>query len=167
MTKIELAATIGRWISEKGVLVTHTQEQVKAKIEWVTNSMKEAFDWENSVTGAGVRESQGPIRFRATILAKCAFYFYLKEVFVARAGINPKCNSSELGLCSSSSESEVDINDNADAAKGGSDILGKSDDNDFPYEVGKGGSSATTPPVSRKKSSTDAHEAPRCLLDSS
>ena len=96
MTKIELVATIGRWISEKGVLVTHTQEQVKAKIEWVTNSMKEAFDWENSVTGAGVRESQGPIRFRATILSKCSFYFYLKEVFVARAGIKPKCNSSEL-----------------------------------------------------------------------
>ena len=77
-------------------------------------------------------------------------------MFVARAGIKPKCNSSELGLCSSSSESEVDIDDNANAAKGGSDILGKSDDNDFLYEVEKDGSSVTPPPVSRKKSSTEA-----------
>ena len=70
--------------------------------------MRQSFDWENSVTGAGIRDRDGATTFKQTIIDKCPFYFYLKDLFADRAGFKPLATN--LNLFSSDEDNlNVDI----------------------------------------------------------
>ena len=96
MTKIQLCSILSQWLVDQGVKMKHTQEQVKNKIEWIERCMRQSFDWENSVTGAGIRDRDGATTFKQTIIDKCPFYFYLKDLFADRAGFKPLATSLNL-----------------------------------------------------------------------
>lgn len=56
----------------------------------------QAHDFETCKTGAGIREREGYTSFREKMIAKCPFYYDLKDVFCARSGVCPKVTSKDL-----------------------------------------------------------------------
>ena len=70
VTKLELAANIGKFIFGKGVKVEHTAKQVKAKIEWIEGAMRSAYDFTTSQTGEGIKENEGYENFAAKVTMK-------------------------------------------------------------------------------------------------
>ena len=104
MTKIQLCAIISQWLVDQGVLKTHIQDQVKSKLGHIERSMRQQFDWETSVTGAGILEADGEMTFRQTIIERCYYYFDLKDVFADRAGFVPSVTNKTNLLFSSDEE---------------------------------------------------------------
>ena len=75
-----------------------TPKQVENQVAYIQTLMKESHDFETSVTGAGIQESDGVASFRELMLEKCSFYYDLKDVFVSRAGFSPTCTSGGLSV---------------------------------------------------------------------
>lgn len=105
-TKQEMATKIGKHIHSKGVRVKRTGEQVRSKIVWIEASMRQAFDFENSATGAGIELKDGVSSFKEAVMKHAPFYYDLKDVFTARASVQPKALSTNIGY-DSSSDSDV------------------------------------------------------------
>ena len=96
VSKLNICANIAQWIFKQGVKKEHNAEQVRAKISHIEARMKSSYDWENSVTGAGVLDNKGEISFRQTITDKNPYYFDLKDVFMSRSSMKPKCTTKDL-----------------------------------------------------------------------
>ncbi len=73
VTKLELAANIGKFIFGKGVKVERTAEQVKSKIEWIEGAMRSAYDFTTSQTGEGIKENEGYENFAAKVTMKLCY----------------------------------------------------------------------------------------------
>jgi hypothetical protein len=59
VTKLELAANIGKYIFGKGVKVECTAKQMKSKIEWIEGAMRTTHDFTTTQTGEGIKENGG------------------------------------------------------------------------------------------------------------
>ena len=70
VTKLELAANIGKYIFGKGVKVEHTAKKVQSKIEWIEGAMRTAYDFTTSQIGEGIEENEGQENVAAKVAMK-------------------------------------------------------------------------------------------------
>ena len=105
--KSQYALQIAALINAENVKVNRTAKDVINKIQYLEKSFKSAWDYANSVTGAGVREDD-PETFEAKLEEKCYYYTDLLPIMGDRSGNNPGINSD---LLDNSSEDEEELED--------------------------------------------------------
>jgi hypothetical protein len=65
-------------------------KQVLDKISRIETSFKEAYEFANSKTGAGVQDEQGEETFKDLVLKKCPYYFSLLDIMADKASTQPR-----------------------------------------------------------------------------
>lgn len=151
----EMATKIGNHIHSKGVKVKRTGERVRSKIVWIEASMRQAFDFENSATGAGIESKDGVSSFKEAVMKHAPFYYDLKDVFTARSSVQPKALSTNIGY-DLSSDSDVNESSGSISISSGEDDeavdLGDSSDGDGnSFKTPKKNKSSSKKQSSKKK----------------
>ncbi|KAL7463808.1 hypothetical protein ACHAXS_004163 [Conticribra weissflogii] len=85
LTKTEIATNLAKMLNDSGVKVRRTTQTVRCKIENIESQMRLAFDWESSVTGAGLKERDPQGSFHESLLQKCKYFDVLDDTFRDRA----------------------------------------------------------------------------------
>lgn len=101
--KKQVATDIAKTINDAGVLVPRDDRQVRNKIQHLERQFREAFDFANTETGAGLLEKDVGA-FDDAVLQKCPNYFDLLEIFSDRASSKPKATNLDISLASSDSD---------------------------------------------------------------
>ena len=107
---------IAQVINDAGVLVKRDDKQVRNKIQHLERQFREAYDFANTETGAGLlREDQ--VVFDDAVMQKCSNYYDLLDIFSDRASSKPRASNMDNSLASSESDS---ISVSSDEEKSGS-----------------------------------------------
>jgi hypothetical protein len=96
-------------MNAQGVKVQRDSKQVMAKIAYLENSFKNAFDWANTETGAGLLEQGAMGSFEAEVKRRCPFYDDLLPIMKDRSSAKPMVTSEDLD---DPAQAEENINDN-------------------------------------------------------
>jgi hypothetical protein len=96
VSKNKYAQRIADIMNSKGVRVKRDAKLVVNKIAGLEDSFKNAFDFANSETGAGLMEQGALGSFEAAVKARCTFYYDLLPIMKDRSSAKPKCTSEEL-----------------------------------------------------------------------
>jgi hypothetical protein len=98
VSKNKYAQRVADIMNSKGVRVKRDAKMVVNKIAALEDSFKNAFDFANSETGAGLMEQGALGSFEAAVKGRCAFYYDLLPIMKDRSSAKPKCTSEELDL---------------------------------------------------------------------
>jgi hypothetical protein len=96
VSKNKYAQRIADIMNSKGVRVKRDAKMVVNKISALEDAFKNAFDFANSETGAGLMEQGALGSFEAAVKGRCAFYYDLLPIMKDRSSAKPKCTSEEL-----------------------------------------------------------------------
>ena len=108
---------IAQLITDSGVVLPRDEKQVRNKIQHLERQFREAFDFANTQTGAGLLENDRG-NFDSVLLQKCSHYFDLLEVFSDRASSKPKATNMDTSLASSdTTESALSDDDKTSTTK--------------------------------------------------
>ena len=103
LNKKQVAMEIAQLINDSGVLVSRDHKAVKNKIQHLERQFREAYDFANTETGAGLKEQDG-VLFDDAVMQKCPHYFDLLDIFSDRASSKPKATNMDNSLASSDSD---------------------------------------------------------------
>jgi hypothetical protein len=103
--KLQLASKLAERINAGGVLVVRNGQQVMNKIAHIEAAFKRAHDFSTTVTGAGIKEKDGQIKFDQALEKKCPNYFDLLPIMGDRAAAVPHVTN----------ENNIDYSDEEDA----------------------------------------------------
>ncbi len=81
LTKTEIATNLAKMLNANRVKVHCTTQTVRCKIEKIESQMRSSFDWELSLTGAGLKERNLYVSFHASLLQKCKYSDILADTF--------------------------------------------------------------------------------------
>jgi hypothetical protein len=90
ITKQQFAATLARQMTVETSSQTRNAKQVLDKISRIETSFKEAYEFSNSVTGAGVQDEQDEETINRFGLKKCPYYYELLDIMADRASTQPR-----------------------------------------------------------------------------
>ena len=108
--KKQVALEIAQLINDAGVVVQRDDRQVRNKIQHLERQFREAFDFANTETGAGLLENNRGA-FDDAVLQKCSHYFDLLETFSDRASSKPKATNLDISVASSDSMNDSELSD--------------------------------------------------------
>jgi hypothetical protein len=94
--KIQFAQRLADMMNAQGVKVKRDSKQVMAKITYLENSFKNAFDWANTETGAGLLEQGAMGSFEAEVKRRCPFYDDLLPIMKDRSAAKAMATSEDL-----------------------------------------------------------------------
>jgi hypothetical protein len=94
--KIQFAQRLADAMNAQGVKVKRDSKQVMAKITYLENSFKNAYDWANTETGAGLMEQGAMGSFEAEVKRRCPFYNDLLPIMKDRSSAKPMVTSEDL-----------------------------------------------------------------------
>ena len=106
--KSQYALQIAALINAKNMKVNRTAKDVINKIQYLEKSFKNAWEYANSVTRAGVREDD-PETSEAKLEEKCYYYMDLLPIMGDQSGNNPGVNSNLLDHSSKDEEELEDL----------------------------------------------------------
>ena len=95
-----MAKEIAEVINDAGVLVPRDEKQVRNKIQHLERQFRDAYDFANTETGAGLMETDG-VLFDDAVMQKCNHYYDLLDLFSDRASSKPKATNMDDSLASS------------------------------------------------------------------
>ena len=75
---------------------TRDGKNVLNKIQHIERSFKEAHNFAESETGAGILENDGETTFQDLIKKKCPFYYDIHDIMIDRASTRPKTTNYDL-----------------------------------------------------------------------
>lgn len=102
--KKQVAMEIAQVINDAGVLVKRDDRQVRNKIQHLERQFRDAYDFANTETGAGLlKEDQ--VVFDDAVMQKCSNYYDLLDIFSDRASSKPRATNMDNSLASSESDS--------------------------------------------------------------
>jgi hypothetical protein len=85
-------------------------KNVLSKIQHIQRSFREAHNFAESETGAGILENDGETTFENIVKRKCPYYYDIKDIMIDRASTKPKASSYD----NSDDDSDDDSDDNSD-----------------------------------------------------
>ena len=103
--KKHIAMEIAQIINDAGVLVKRDHKQVRNKIQHLERQFREAYDFANTETGAGLM-TEDKVVFDEAVMQKCPNYFDVLEIFADRASSKPRATNMDNSLASSESDTE-------------------------------------------------------------
>ena len=103
--KNQVAGDIAKLINDSGVLVKRDNRQVKNKIQHLERQFREAFDFANTETGAGLKEGD-LVLFDDAVMQRCPHYYDLVDIFADRASSKAKATNMDLSLASSDTDND-------------------------------------------------------------
>ena len=83
-TKIKFAADLAEKMKRETVSEDRTAEAVAEQIRTIEKKWREAHNFAESETGAGLQEHD-PSSFEEAVLKKCKYYYILKDIMIDRA----------------------------------------------------------------------------------
>ena len=108
--KIQFCNNIAAKISEE-TTTTRDGKSVLNKIQHIERTFKEAHNFAESETGAGIRENDGETTFQDLVKKKCPFYYDIYDIMIDRASTRPKATSYELDGPEPEGANDVDDDD--------------------------------------------------------
>lgn len=92
--KIQFCHNLAAKISEETATI-RDGKSVLNKIQHIERTFKEAHNFAESETGAGIRENDGVTTFEDLVKKKCPFYYDIYDIMIDRASTRPKATSYE------------------------------------------------------------------------
>jgi hypothetical protein len=93
--KIQFCNNLAAKITEE-TSTSRDGKNVLNKIQHIERTFKEAHNFAESETGAGIRENDGETTFQDLVKKKCPFYYDIYDIMIDRASTRPKATSYEL-----------------------------------------------------------------------
>ena len=88
--KQQFANSLAEKMREETCSETRNAKQVLDKISRIETSFREAYEFANSVTGAGIQDEQGEESFKDLVRKKCPYYYELVDIMADRASTEPR-----------------------------------------------------------------------------